>query len=201
MLVAIEVGGTFTDLVAVDDEGIVTSKVRSTPFDPEQAPLRAIRTSGISLNMGVEVRHGSTIATNAVLERKGARVLLVTTKGFGDVLFIGRTDKEESFDPGYRPTPPPVSRDDVWEMEERVLPSGVVETAVVLTGLVDELRQAAAATNGSTCVAVCFLHSYANPDNELALYRAIREEAPELPVLVSSRIAPRIREYERTSAT
>jgi N-methylhydantoinase A len=114
--VGVEVGGTFTDLVAFDDGEIIVTKVRSTPGSPDVGALDAIETSGIALGRVVDLGHGSTIATNAVLERKGARVAFITTSGFRDILLLQRHDRRSIYDLRYKKPEPVVRRRDCFEV-------------------------------------------------------------------------------------
>ena len=159
----VDTGGTFTDLVRLDARGLSVAKVRSTPDDPARAIL-----AGIAELMGAdtvgEVVHGSTVATNAVLERRGARVALVTTKGFEDVLAIGRQTRRELYNFMVRANRPMIEPGLTFGVTERLDQHGaVLEPLRVeeLDALTEKLRAVSA-----ECVAVCLLHSYANPVHE-----------------------------------
>jgi len=192
----VDTGGTFTDLVRLDARGLSVHKVRSTPEDPARAILL-----GIAELMGddpvSEIVHGSTVATNAVLERKGARVALVTTKGFEDVLAIGRQTRSELYNFMVRAKRPMIEAGLTLGVTERVDQHGVVlEPLQVeeLDELAEKLRKA-----GAQCVAVCLLHSYANPAHEQEI--AARLARAGFAVTTSHSVLPEYREYERFSTT
>ena len=120
MRVGVEVGGTFTDLVAVEGGKIVVTKVPSTPRSPDVGAFDALKASGIDLSTIEDLGHGSTVATNAVLERKGAAVAFVATAGFRDLLFMQRHDRRNIYDLFYAKPAPPVRRKDCFEVSERL---------------------------------------------------------------------------------
>jgi N-methylhydantoinase A len=195
-LLAVDTGGTFTDLVLLCEGRIKTLKVPSTPDDPAQAVL-----DGISRILDAyetfALLHGSTVATNALLERRGAKVILVTNRGFEDVIEIGRQNRPQLYAlVGHRP-PPLVDRDDRLGVTGRLGPRGELIEALddaELAGLADRVI-----ARGGDAVAISLLHSYANPSHEEAVARAV--EAAELPLSVSCHLVPEFREYERTSTT
>lgn len=182
-VVGVDTGGTFTDFILFDGRTIRTHKVLSTPDDPSRAVLQGLREMGAA---GSAVVHGSTVATNAFLERKGARVALVTTKGFEDLLEIGRQARGSLYDL-------------MWERPEPLVPAsrryGVRERMDAQGRVVVPLDRAALRKIREPNVAVCFLHSYANPRHE-------REAAKVLKgATLSSEVLPEYREYERLSTT
>src|SRR5713226_826184 len=128
MRVGIEVGGTFTDLVAIDGDRIEVVKVPSTPASPDIGAFNALSSAGIDLTRVSDLVHGSTIATNAILERKGAKVAFVTTAGFRDILFFQRHDRRNIYDLRYAKPVPPVRRKDCFEITERLDSTGAVVT-------------------------------------------------------------------------
>ena len=199
-LLAVDTGGTFTDLVLLEDGIIRTLKVPSTPHDPSQAVLDGIREI-LGESPDFVLLHGSTVATNALLERRGARVALITNEGFEDVIEIGRQDRPQLYAlVGHRP-PPLVHRDDRLGVPGRIGPQGEEITPLDpsrLAGLADEIVE-----RGAESVAISFLHSYANPDHERAVASALVEGLGEatVPISVSSELVPEFREYERTSTT
>ena len=200
MRVGIEVGGTFTDLVAVDGESVRTAKVPSTPANPDEGAMHAIDAAGLDPGAIEELVHGSTVATNAVLERKGAAVCLFVTKGIRDVLLLQRHDKDAIYDLRYAKPEPVVRRRDVIEIDERIAADGTVikrPDRAVVAGLV----RRAFAEGDYEAVALCFLHAYANPDHERMVAGVIRELAPSLPVTCSHDVTREFREYERASTT
>ena len=200
MRVGIEVGGTFTDLVAVDGESVRTAKVPSTPASPDLGAMHAIDAAGLDPGRIEELVHGSTVATNAVLERKGAAVCFFVTRGTRDLLLLQRHDKAAIYDLRYRKPEPVVRRRDVIEIDERIAADGtVIETPdrAAVAGLVRRVL----AEGHYEAAALCFLHAYANPDHERTVAAVIRELAPSLPVTRSSDVTREFREYERASTT
>ncbi|MDE0810733.1 MAG: hydantoinase/oxoprolinase family protein [Alphaproteobacteria bacterium] len=200
MRVGIEVGGTFTDLVVVDGEGVRTAKVPSTPARPDEGAMNAIEAAGIDPAAIEELVHGSTVATNAVLERKGARVCLFVTKGTRDLLLLQRHDRSAIYDLRYRKPEPVVPRRDTFEVDERLSADGA--TIVPLgEAAATALVRSALASGDYQAAAICFLHSYAAPEHEQTLARVIREVAPAITVTCSSDVTREFREYERASTT
>ncbi len=199
MRVGIDIGGTFTDVIAVSDDGEVgTFKIPSTPSDPSRAVARAL--SLLSENRVSEVIHGSTVATNTILERKGAKTALLTTDGFRDNIYIQRQNKTDVYSPRYRKPVPVVTRDLVIEIPERITHTGDVLIPMDLTGVYDEVKNLVGA-NGVRSIAVCFLHSYKNPKHEVEVAEFLEKGFPNLVVTISSDVLPEFREYERTSTT
>jgi N-methylhydantoinase A len=195
--IGIDVGGTFTDLVAIDAAGTISSrKVLTTPGDRSEAVVDAL---GPFEPRDVErIVHGTTVATNVLLERRGARVVLCATRGFGDVIALRRQDRAALYDLAAHHPPPLVGRDAVIEVDERITPDGI---AVALSQVeVNRVVDAVLALAPET-VAICLLHGYANPMHETMLRDAFVRRAPELDVVISSEVLPEIREYERTSTT
>ena len=200
MRVGIEVGGTFTDLVAVDGESVRTAKVPSTPASPDEGAMQAIDAAGLDPGAIDELVHGSTVATNAVLERKGAAVCLFVTKGIRDVLLLQRHDKDAIYDLRYAKPEPVVRRRDVIEIDERIAADGTVVASPDRAAVTSLVRRVLA--EGSyEAAALCFLHAYANPDHERMVAGVIREIAPSLPVTCSNEVTREFREYERASTT
>lgn len=194
--IGVDTGGTFTDLVMLDEGGLRVHKVRSTPDDPSRAIVAGLRELAGDVHVE-DVVHGSTVATNAVLERKGARVVLVATRGFEDVLRIGRQTRRELYNFLVLDRQPIVEPGDVVSVAERLsADGGVVESLAEA-----EVERVAAAVSGlgAESVAVCLLHSYANPAHEARL--AARLEADGLTVSASHRVLPEYREFERWSTT
>ncbi len=198
MRVGIEVGGTFTDLVAVEGGTVLTAKVPSTPASPDLGAMHALDTAGLDPAGIQELVHGSTVATNAVLERKGAAVCLFVTRGIRDLLLLQRHDKEAIYDLRYRKPEPVVARRDTFEIDERIAADGRVLKAPDRAATARLVRRALA-EGEYEAAALCFLHAYANPDHERAVAAIIREAAPALPVTCSSDVTREFREYERAS--
>lgn len=199
MRIGVECGGTFTDLVVLDDDGrlIATDKVFSTPSEPATAVQEALSRLDASVVVGSHLLHGSTVATNALIERKGARVGLLVTKGFRDIVFLQRQDRESMYDLKITKPEPLVSREDILEVPERMSAAGTVELA-----LDDNAVRAAVADlveRGVDAIAVSLLHSYANSTHEERVLEIIEELAPEVTVAISSQSAREFREYERTT--
>jgi N-methylhydantoinase A len=201
MRVGIEIGGTFTDLVAVMPDGsLETWKVPSTPAAPAQAARDAIvEWRGSATGIGTLV-HGSTVATNAVIERKGARTCLLVTRGHRDVLEIQRHDKSDIFNLRYEKPVPIVRRDAVFEVDERLDAAGLVVTPLTIDdALLSRVKTFVA--EGGRSVAICLLHGYVNPEHERALAKAVAAITPDASLSLSSVINPEQREYERASTT
>ncbi|MQA06095.1 MAG: hydantoinase/oxoprolinase family protein [Streptosporangiales bacterium] len=201
MRIGVECGGTFTDLVVLDDAGELraTTKVFSTPGDPAQAVLDALGELDVALLDDAALLHGSTVATNALLERKGARLGLLVTRGFRDVLFLQRQDRTRMYDLQYQKPAALVDRECIAEVDERMAADGAVVDPLdeeSVRAAVERLRAA-----GVTVAAVCLLHSYQNPAHEQRVAELVQELAPDLPVSVSSAVAREFREYERMSTT
>ena len=193
--IGIDTGGTFTDFVRLDPSGLTVHKLRTTPADQSQAILAGLET--LSAGDGADVVHGSTVATNAVLERKGARVALFATAGFEDVLHIGRQTRPELYNI-FVPLPRPIVDADLTTgVTERLDAEGRVLTpldASHIDAIADRLRKA-----GAEAAAVCLLHSYVNPAHEMAIAERLR--AKGWLVSVSSEVLPEYREFERWSTT
>ena len=202
--IGIDIGGTFTDFVVYDPctRKINTLKMLSTPSDPSLAVMAGLRKLGIFERPnapGTEIRiiHGSTVATNALLERKGARTAFVATNGFKDLLQIGRQNRPELYDFFADPPVPLVPAELRFEVDERVGKDGKVLHALQmedLDGLIEAIRG-----QGAGSVAVCLLFSFVYPEHECQITESLR--AAGLLVSASSEILPEFREYERASTT
>ncbi|PYM84443.1 MAG: hydantoin utilization protein [Candidatus Rokuibacteriota bacterium] len=196
--VGIDVGGTFTDFVVRAPSGRLSSgKVPTTPANPALGVMHGLTTLVGSAPLA-SVAHGTTIVTNAIVEGRGAVVGLITTRGFRDVLEIARVSRLHLYDLKAAPKPPaPVPRRLRLEVTERVGPDGAIETALAL----DEIPELVAtlAREGVQSVAVCLLHSYANPEHERALRAHLERHFAH--VCVSSDINAEFREYERSCTT
>ena len=195
--IGIDVGGTFTDLVAVDPDGAVTThKVLSTPADQS----RGVEDS-LALLGGAQAKrfvHGTTVATNMLLERAGARVVLIATEGFTDVLHLARQDRASLYDLSRHHPSPLVRREDTVGARERMAPEGAVTPLSddAIAAVVARVREL-----GPDVVAISLLHAYRDPSHEHRLAGALGAALPELDVILSSDVFPEIREYERTATT
>ncbi|MBV9329834.1 MAG: hydantoinase/oxoprolinase family protein, partial [Chloroflexi bacterium] len=201
----VDIGGTFTDLILIDDSTgeMTVGKVLTTPGDPSSAVAdvlsEALSRTGASPGAVRHVIHGTTLVTNAVIERKGAGTALLTTRGFRDAYEIAREHRYDLYDLFLEMPTPLVPRYLRLEVDERVYADGSVARgpdADAVARLVAELRD-----KGIEAIAVCFVHSYANPSHEQLVGDIIREIAPDIRVSLSSDVVPEIREYERTSTT
>lgn len=199
MRIGVDVGGTFTDLVVLSDGGIRLHKVSSTPADPSVAVLQGVDELGLELREVELFAHGTTVTTNAVIQRIGVPTGLLTTKGFRDVLQIRRTTRGTLYDFQWDPPPELVPRQWRREVAERVDAAGKVVQEPDVGAAVAEVEDLVRA--GVRSLAICFINAYLNGANELAVREAIRERFPDLPIYVSSEILPAWREFERTSTT
>ena len=194
----VDVGGTFTDLVALSGGAVITAKVPSTPQDQSAGVMNAIETSEVDPEAVFALAHGMTVATNALLERRGARTALVTTEGFRDVLEIARQNRPSLYDLTQDRPPPLVSRDLRFTVKERMGPDGEISSLDE-----DSLEKAVAAVREAEveAVAVCLLFAFMHPEHEQRVGEALREALPEVHVSLSSEVLPEFREYERFSTT
>jgi N-methylhydantoinase A len=197
--VAVDIGGTFTDLVALDTVTgeVVRAKTDTTSRQLSRGVLAALECSGVSADNVATFIHGTTVVINAVTERAGARTALVTTKGFRDVLEIGRANRPDIYNLAYRKPVPFVPRHLRLEVSERMSYRGEVVEPVSeaeLAACADKL-----AALEVEAVAICLLHAWANPVHESAIASALRERLPGVSVLASHQVSRQWREYERTS--
>ena len=203
--VGLDIGGTFTDLVLLDEAtgGLRLHKILTTPEDPARAALAGLEeicaAAGVAVSDVTVLVHGTTLVTNAIIERRGARTALLTTRGFRDILEMGKEQRYDIYDLFLRFPDPLVSRRHRLEIDERTAADGEVLTPLDRGGLRRLAERLAA--DGVEAVAVSFLHAYRNPANERAALEVIREAAPRLAVSLSSDVVPEIREYERTCTT
>ena len=202
--IGVDIGGTFTDVVFLSSGGhVLARKVASTPDDYSRAVLEAIDNGVKELGIGPdsvsEVSHGFTVATNAIIENKGAKTALITTEGFRDVLELRRNRVPRLYDLYYEKPPALVTRQLRLEVRERLNFQGEVlrplDNADVDKAVDRILEEEVEA------VAVCLLHSYANPDHEQQIGQVIRQRAPDVILTLSSDLLPEMKEYERTSTT
>ncbi|MCY4370558.1 MAG: hydantoinase/oxoprolinase family protein [bacterium] len=202
-VLAVDIGGTFTDIVLQGDDGSGGRlKISSTPPDFEQAILQGLDEL-FDPDLGREgvtrLAHGTTVATNALLERRGARTALVTTKGFRDVLEIARMRRPALFDTGFEKPHPLAPRNLRFEIDERMNAQGEVVRRP-RSGDIDTLAEELVASRVES-VAVCFLHSYRNPVNEETVAGRLRHLLASVHITASNELLPELKEYERTSTT
>ena len=201
----VDVGGTFTDGVLINESTgeVRITKVPSTPDDPSRAFLEAtgriLREAAVDPKQVSYIVHGTTVATNAIIEGKVARTGFLTTEGFRDMLEIARQIRPSLYDLQFEKPAPLVPRYLCFGIPERLDARGAV-----VTELDEENARQAAITlreEGVEAVAVCLLHSYANPDHERRIGEILREELPDAAISISSDIVPEFREYFRASTT
>jgi N-methylhydantoinase A len=202
--VGVDIGGTFTDIVLLGADGALhTKKVSSSVENYAQAIVDGLaevfRETGLSSGAIEELRHGTTVASNAILEHKGARVGLITTKGFRDILEIRTLRMPRLYDIGWTKPPPLVERYLRQVVDERVDHRGEVERPLDRADA--ERAVDALLAEGVEAIAVCLINSFANPAHELMLKEIVARKAPGLPLCISYEVLPEIKEYERTSTT
>jgi N-methylhydantoinase A len=198
-IVGVDIGGTFTDLVGYQHGTIITSKTSTVPADPTEGAATALRLAQCDVVAMDELIHGSTIAINTVLENSGAKTALVTTEGFRDVYAMGRGNRPDAFNLFFHRPRPLVPRERTFELRERMNAAG--DVLVPLDGAAVAAMGAQLVETGVEAVAICFLHSYANPAHEIAAGDVLRKHCPALFVTLSHEILREFREYERTSTT
>src|ERR1700676_4299958 len=199
--VGVDIGGTFTDIVLLGSDGTIhTKKMSSSVGNYAQAIvdglLEVFRETGLSGAAIEEIRHGTTGASNAILEHKGARVGLITTKGFRDVLEIRTLRMPRLYDLTWTKPAPLVERYLRKVVDERIGHTGKVERA--LDPADAERAIDALLAEGVEAIAVCLINSFANPEHELAIQQIIARKTPGLPSSISCEVLPEIKEYERT---
>jgi N-methylhydantoinase A len=200
--IGIDVGGTFTDIVCIGEDGVITTqKVSSTPDDYSRSITEALpgilRMCGASADSVLEVIHGTTVATNAILQQRGAATALITTRGFRDVLELRRIRMPELYNWNWDKPPDLVERRMRREIEERIDTSGNIVKAIDTLEACRVIDEVAAA--GVESIAVCLINSYVNSAHEEILARLINERHPNIAVSISSDILRELREYERTA--
>ena len=208
LTIGIDVGGTFTDLVAIDASGrTVFAKSLSTPQDQSIGVMAGLEELARRLNLSrtemlaqtQRLVHGTTVATNALLERKGAKVALLTTEGHRDVLEMREGLKGNRYDLRTPPPEPLVPRELRFGVRERTRSNGEVLIPLDQKQLGEAI--AAIKASGATSVAICFLHAYRNPVHEIAAGERLARELPGVSISRSSDVLPQIKEYERVSTT
>jgi N-methylhydantoinase A len=201
---AIDIGGTFTDIVLRGGDGVMhQSKISTTPDDPSRAVVAGVAQLlaelGIAAGSIVEVLHGTTVGSNTILQRKGARTGLITTRGFRDVLEIGRIRMPDMFDLTWDKPKPLVPRRHRVEVTERLAANGEVVLPLSEDEVIAAGRKLAA--DGIEAVAICFINSYRNPEHERRAEAILNTHVPQLFVSTSCAVLPEMKEYERTSTT
>lgn len=199
--VALDIGGTFTDLIIVDEStgSLEHGKSSTTPHDLTVGILNCLKKSGVDLSLCRSFVHGTTVAINTVIEGKGAKTVLITSKGAKDVYRIGRGNRPESYNIFFKRPVPLVPRRFTFEADERVLASG--EVLMPLQDNETEAVARAAADVSPDALAISFLHSYINPAHEATMGEALRRVLPTAFISLSHEILREYREYERTSTT
>jgi N-methylhydantoinase A len=195
----VDIGGTFTDLVAVDTVSgqVVRAKADTTPGQLSDGVLKAVASSGVPVRSIEAFIHGTTVVINAVTERSGARTALVTTRGFRDVLEIGRANRPDLYNLAYVKPVPFVPRHLRLEVTERMTHHGMVAEPLRSEDVAEVAGKIAAA--GASAVAICLLHAWANPRHEEQLATVLRDRLPGVAVVCSHQVSGQWREYERTS--
>jgi len=202
--VGVDIGGTFTDIVLLGDDGTIhTKKISSSTDDYARAIVEGLvevfQETGLAGKAIEEIRHGTTVASNAILEHKGARVGLITTKGFRDVLEIRSLRMPRLYDLAWQKPPPLVERFLRQVVDERLDAHGKIERPLDMKDA--ERAVDALLAEKVEAIAICLLHSFTNPAHELAIKAIVERKAPGLPLSVSCDVLPEIKEYERTSTT
>jgi len=202
--IGFDVGGTFTDFVLQSPSGeLVTAKRLTTYPDPSEACLAGldalVAAGGVAWADVAQAVHGTTLGSNVVIERKARGVGLLTTRGFRDVLVIGREKRYQVYDLQIEKPAPLIPRRLIGEVTERVLADGSVRTPLDEADARRAVRELVA--QGVTTLAICLLHAYLNPAHEKRLAAIVAEEAPQVTVTLSHEVSPTFREYERTSTT
>lgn len=198
----VDIGGTFTDIVLLDETGALhNKKILSTPDDYSRAIEDGVRAlleaTGVDASEIVELAHGTTVATNAIIERKGVTVALITTEGFRDVLEIARFRAPRLYDVSFRKPDPLVERRMRFTVAERITATGEIDRPLdtaALAAIVERCR-----AEGVDALAVCFINAYVNPSHEEEAGEFLRAQLPGVSVTLSSELVPQIQEYERTS--
>lgn len=198
--VGVDIGGTFTDVVVADDLGIKVAKISSTPKNPKEAVISGIKKMNVDLSRVELLEHGTTVTTNALIQKKGGKTGLITTKGFRDLLKIRRTTRGELYNLHWKSSPEIIPRRCREELSERTDYAGHIlqdinedEAKQVVGELVEK--------EGIESLAIVFINSYVNPENELKVKKIVEREFPNLTVSASAEIMSEWREYERTSTT
>jgi len=203
--VGVDIGGTFTDLIVVENETgrFAIGKLLTTPDDPseavEQVLSETLKSVGVQPDEVQHLIHGTTLVTNAMIERKGAKTALLTTRGFRDSIEIGRENRYDLYDLMLEQPRPLVPRHLRFDVPQRTLADGSSYEPLDTDYVARLARELA--DSGIEAVAICFLHSFTNPDDERAARDVVQQVAPQLRVSISADVVPEIREFERASTT
>ena len=202
--IAVDIGGTFTDIALLTEAGVIhQSKISSSPADPSRAVVEGVAQLLAELSIPseaiAEILHGTTVGSNTILQRKGAKTGLITTRGFRDILEIGRIRMPGMFDLTWDKPKPLVPRRHRMEVAERLAADGSLVEPLSEAGLLSAVETLVA--DGIEAVAIVFINSYRNPVHELEAEAIIRRHFPNLLVTTSCSVLPEIKEYERTSTT
>jgi len=195
--IGVDVGGTFTDFVVLESSGFKIYKLPTTPQNQSEAILRGLKIGSVSQD--TPMIHGTTIATNALLERRGAKTALITTCGFTDVIEIGRQNRPDLYSFSQTKKPPLVCRSLRFAVDERITSEGKIQKELdtsSLSRLITELRE-----RGVESIAIVFLFSFLNEIHERQIETLLKKEIPDIPMTLSVDLLPEYREYERTSTT
>ena len=200
---SVDIGGTFTDVVLANGDEVISTKVLTTYKAPENAIIEGMsyvcKKSGLDPSDISQIIHGTTLATNALIERRGAKTALITTKGFRDVIEMRTESRFEQYDLNLTLPDPLLPRNFRYIIEERMQADGQVLIPLnhqKLDLLIDEIKAA-----GFESIAVGLLHSYANDTHERMIAKALAQRIPEAMVSISSQVSPQMREYERFNTT
>lgn len=196
--IGIEVGGTFTDIISVEHGELRVAKVPSTPHAPDVGAMNALDALAIAPETIADLVHGSTVATNAVLERKGARVAVLVTRGTRDMFGLQRHARGSIYNLHYRKPTPLIPRNCVFEIDGRISASGA-EVEPLDPAAVDEQVRQIVGSGAFDVLVVCLLNAYINPDHELAVKGAVARVDADWPVTCSHAVSREFREYERAS--
>ncbi|MEJ2738561.1 MAG: hydantoinase/oxoprolinase family protein, partial [Dehalococcoidia bacterium] len=199
--IAVDIGGTFTDIVYIDESTmqIIVDKARSTPQDIGQAVIDAIKKIKVDMSEVALFIHGTTAGINTIVQHRGSKVGLLTTRGFTDILEMARGNKKELYDYMWKKPRPMVPRHLRLPIDERTNHLGEIVEKLDEQQARESIKKLK--DEGVEAVAICLLHSYANPVHEQQLGELIREIMPDATLALSHQIAREIREYERTSTT
>lgn len=196
MRFGVDTGGTFTDVICLTEAGVLaTYKLLSTPDDPSKAIVEGMRNLDAT---SFQLVHGTTVATNALLERRGARLAFITTRGFEDLLFLRRQNRPELYTFNVKRRPALVAAEDCVGVQERMLSDGTVHGELADSEVARVVNEVAA--RGVDAVAICLLHAYANHEHEARIAEALRSEL-DVFITASHEVLPQFREYERASTT